>query len=43
MPTTYTWRGPGVGGARKPELAHYGGVETTSQTGLVSLSATAKL
>jgi Subtilase family len=38
MPTTYTCRGPGVGGARKPELAHFGGAETTSKTGLVSLS-----
>ena len=25
MPTTYTRRGPGVGGARKPDLGHYGG------------------
>ena len=38
MPTTYTRRGPGVGGARKPDLAHYGGVESASQTGLISLS-----
>ena len=26
LPTTYTRRGPGVGGARKPDLSHYGGV-----------------
>ena len=38
MPTTYTLRGPGVGGARKPDLAHYGGVDTNNRTGLVSLS-----
>jgi hypothetical protein len=38
MPTTYTRRGPGVGGARKPDLAHYGGVDSTNQTGLISLS-----
>ncbi len=40
MPTTYTRRGPGVGGARKPDLAHYGGVGATNETGLVSLSVT---
>lgn len=42
MPTTYTRRGPGVGGARKPDLAHYGGVEASSggnRTGLASISA----
>lgn len=38
MPTTYTCRGPGVGGARKPDLAHYGGADSTSHTGLISLS-----
>ena len=38
MPTTYTRRGPGVGGARKPELAHYGGVDSNNQTGLISLN-----
>jgi hypothetical protein len=38
MPTTYTRRGPGVGGARKPDLAHVGGVESKNLTGLVSLS-----
>lgn len=40
MPTTYTRRGPGVGGARKPELAHYGGVDGAmgNMTGLVSLN-----
>lgn len=36
MPTTYTRRGPGVGGARKPDLAHYGGADG-AQTGLISL------
>lgn len=44
MPTTYTRRGPGVGGARKPDLAHYGGVQpspsTGNRTGLTSLSPT---
>jgi hypothetical protein len=40
MPTTYTRRGPGVGGARKPDLAHYGGAGSTSHTGLISLSPT---
>ncbi len=40
MPTTYTRRGPGVGGARKPDLAHFGGanVRGSNQTGLVSLT-----
>ncbi|MDR3727445.1 MAG: S8 family serine peptidase [Terracidiphilus sp.] len=40
LPTTYTRRGPGVGGARKPDIAHYGGVDAArnSQTGLVSLT-----
>lgn len=42
LPTTYTRRGPGVGGSRKPDLAHYGGAQsgTTSgnRTGLTSLS-----
>ena len=40
MPTTYTRRGPGVGGARKPDLAHYGGVSAgvTGPTGLISLT-----
>jgi hypothetical protein len=40
MPTTYTRRGPGVGGARKPDVAHYGGASATgkSQTGLISLT-----
>ncbi len=40
LPTTYTRRGPGVGGARKPDIAHYGGVDAagSSQTGLVSLA-----
>jgi hypothetical protein len=40
LPTTYTRRGPGVGGARKPEIAHYGGVDASgsNQTGLASLT-----
>ena len=42
FPTTYTRRGPGVGGARKPDLAHFGGIEksadTNNRTGLQSLS-----
>ncbi len=40
MPTTYTRRGPGVGGARKPDLAHFGGADATAsnQTGLISLN-----
>jgi hypothetical protein len=41
MPTTYTRRGPGVGGARKPDLIHFGGVASASnnETGLISLNA----
>jgi hypothetical protein len=40
LPTTYTRRGPGVGGARKPDLAHYGGVHGSrnGQSGLISLT-----
>ena len=40
MPTTYTRRGPGVGGARKPDLAHFGGADsaTSNSTGLLSLN-----
>jgi len=40
LPTTYTRRGPGVGGARKPDLSHFGGVSAagTSRTGLISLT-----
>jgi hypothetical protein len=42
LPTTYTRRGPGVGGARKPDISHYGGTESGAgggnRTGLVSLS-----
>ncbi|WP_439596711.1 S8 family serine peptidase [Falsiroseomonas sp.] len=39
MPTTYTCRGPGVGGGRKPELAQYGGAEAAgNRTGLASIS-----
>lgn len=39
-PTTYTRRGPGVGGARKPDLAHYGGalVSPRLPTGLISMA-----
>lgn len=33
LPTTYSRRGPGVGGARKPDLAHFGGAEASSATG----------
>lgn len=42
LPTTYTRRGPGVGGAPKPELAHFGGAaaEGTLMTGLVSVTPT---
>ncbi len=36
LPTTYTRRGPGVGGARKPDLAHFGGT-AKNRTGLQSL------
>ena len=41
LPTTYTRRGPGVGGARKPDLSHYGGVSPRAgtQTGLSSLAS----
>lgn len=40
LPTTYTRRGPGVGGARKPDVAHYGGADAAgnSLTGLISLT-----
>lgn len=42
LPTTYTRRGPGTGGARKPDLSHVGGVSLTStsnnRTGLASLT-----
>jgi hypothetical protein len=40
LPTTYTRRGPGVGGARKPDVAHYGGAGAGpgNRTGLTSLS-----
>ncbi len=41
MPTNYTRRGPGVGGSRKPDLAHYGGAHMAAvsgnRTGLLSL------
>lgn len=39
-PTTYTRRGPGIGGARKPDLAHFGGAASTGTTltGLLSLT-----
>ena len=41
LPTTYTRRGPGVGGARKPDLSHYGGVplRTGNRTGLSSFAS----
>jgi hypothetical protein len=41
VPTTYTRRGPGAGGARKPELCHFGGVSPRAgnRTGLFSLGA----
>jgi len=44
LPTTYTRRGPGIGGSRKPDLAHYGGAEpgasSGNRTGLTSISTT---
>ena len=45
LPTTYTRRGPGVGGARKPDLCHYGGVSRrgSNTTGLFSLDARERL
>ena len=41
LPTTYTRRGPGVGGARKPDLSHYGGASSRAGngTGLLSLAS----
>lgn len=43
LPTTYTRRGPGAGGSRKPDLSHYGGVSpspsSANRTGLASLGA----
>ena len=41
LPTVYTRRGPGVGGARKPDLTHYGGALSLGGhgTGLVSLAS----
>ena len=40
LPTTYTRRGPGVGGARKPDLSHYGGISRRggNTTGLYSFA-----
>jgi hypothetical protein len=40
LPTTYTCRGPGVGGSPKPELAHFGGADAqgTLETGLISIT-----
>lgn len=38
VPTTYTRRGPGVGGARKPDLCHFGGADSRKHTGLVSIT-----
>jgi len=39
VPTTYTRRGPGAGGARKPDLCQFGGVSPRggNRTGLFSL------
>ena len=41
LPTTYTRRGPGVGGVLKPELTHYGGVSspTDGRSGLFSFDS----
>lgn len=41
LPTTYTRRGPGVGGARKPDLSHYGGVSQRGgdRTGLSAFAS----
>lgn len=41
LPTTYSRRGPGVGGARKPDLSHYGGVSPRggNRTGLSSFAS----
>ena len=41
LPTTYTRRGPGVGGARKPDLSHYGGAWPSggNRTGLFSFAS----
>ncbi|MCY4560148.1 MAG: S8 family peptidase [Chloroflexi bacterium] len=41
LPTTYTRRGPGAGGARKPDLSHYGGVSPRggNRTGLSSFAS----
>jgi len=42
LPTTYTRRGPGVGGARKPDIAHFGGAAggpaIGNRTGLASFA-----
>ncbi|MBZ9910309.1 MULTISPECIES: S8 family peptidase [Mesorhizobium] len=45
VPTTYTRRGPGPGGARKPELAHIGGVSPRagSSCGLHSIGVDGQL
>ncbi|GGF35603.1 hypothetical protein GCM10011321_28360 [Youhaiella tibetensis] len=42
VPTAYSRRGPGPGGARKPELAHYGGSLSRSgnTSGLYSITPT---
>jgi len=44
-PTTYTRRGPGPGGARKPELAHIGGVSPKggNTSGLYSIGMDGRL
>ena len=33
LPASYTRRGPGVGGVLKPDLAHYGGISSRSDSG----------
>ena len=47
LPTTYTRRGPGTGGARKPDLSHVGGVSVGSaannRTGLASVMPNGKM
>ena len=45
VPTAYTRRGPGPGGARKPELAHIGGASARggNDTGLYSIGLDGRL
>jgi hypothetical protein len=44
LPTTYTCRGPGVGGSHKPELSNFGGAEVqgSRMTGLISVTPTGR-